>query len=308
MSFKVWFRRWIRSFYRLLMIGSRPHKSEKQRKNERERRLKAKYAPPDPFKKKRKYKRRGGNTKAIAAIFGFLATSLGILLLPFGLFHWGYTSAKTRKNAKNNQRKNGTTSNTTRTTRETHKTEATHTSHDSTAQTTEKRKTGTKPRMIVAKPTPVAVPIKSKDSVETGVSYEPYTPIYERESVVTPPVPEPKELDENTPKSTPKTEKDQYIRKRMIVAGSSYCDANVLAKLHIGTYFDPSREPNNPHDKDSVVLTLDGEKIGYVARKDLTPFTVCLNLRRNIYGVITDIITENNFTKYEYETWFDSNR
>ena len=94
----------------------------------------------------------------------------------------------------------------------------------------------------------------------------------------------------------------------MIIAGASYCDTSVLEKLQIGTYFDLSREPDNPHDKDAVVLTLNGEKIGYVAKKDLTPFTVCLNLRRNIYGVITDIITENNFTKYEYETWFDNNR
>ena len=118
----------------------------------------------------------------------------------------------------------------------------------------------------------------------------------------------PTEPDENTPKSTPKHEKDQYIRKRMIIAGSSYCDASVLAKLQVGTYFELEAEPDNPYDKDAVKLLFEGEKIGYIAKADRLAFVTCLKLRRNIYGVITNIITENNLTKYEFETWFDNNR
>ncbi len=174
------------------------------------------------------------------------------------------------------------------------------TSHSTTQHKTAEKK---EVKTVIFKPT--------EQAASTERTYTPYTytPIFEQPKVEAKPIvvdEPPKEPDENTPKSTPKHEKDQYIRKRMIIAGSSYCDASVLSKLQIGTYFDLSREPDNPHDKDAVVLTLDGEKIGYVAKKDLTPFTVCLNLRRNIYGVITDIITENNYTKYEYETWFDS--
>ena len=92
----------------------------------------------------------------------------------------------------------------------------------------------------------------------------------------------------------------------MIIAGSSYCDSSVLAKLQVGTYFELEAEPNNPYDKDAVKLTLEGEKIGYIAKADHLAFVTCLKLRRNIYGVITDIFTENNLTKYEYETWFAS--
>ena len=177
-------------------------------------------------------------------------------------------------------------------------------SSSSQPKTTQSKATVTKPKQ-----TPIVTPTIMEEKKASTATYTPFKPLFEHPTVVTPPpAPEPKEPDESTPKSMPKHEKDQYIRKRMIIAGSSYCDASVLAKLQIGTYFDLSREPNNPHDKDAVVLTFDGEKIGYVAKKDLVPFTVCLNLRRNIYGVITDIITENNFTKYEYETWFDSNR
>ncbi len=58
--------------------------------------------------------------------------------------------------------------------------------------------------------------------------------------------------------------------------------------------------------KDAVMLMYDGNKIGYIAKKDNTPFIICLRLNRKIYGVITDIITEQISTKYEFETWFDS--
>ena len=135
----------------------------------------------------------------------------------------------------------------------------------------------------------------------TAYSHEPVKP-------VTIPEPEVKEPDENTPKSKPKHEKDQYIRKRMFIAGSSYCDKAVLEKLSVGTYFEVVAEPDNPHDKDAVMLMYDGNKIGYIAKKDNTPFSICLRLNRKVYGVITDIITEQTSTKYEFETWFDSEK
>ena len=119
---------------------------------------------------------------------------------------------------------------------------------------------------------------------------------------------EPTEPDENTPKSKPKREGDQYIRKRMIIAGSSYCDPATLNKLRVGTYFDLEAEPNNPHDKDAVKLTLEGEKIGYIARSDRLAFVACLRLKRRVYGVITDIITESLSTKYEFETWYEQEK
>lgn len=92
----------------------------------------------------------------------------------------------------------------------------------------------------------------------------------------------------------------------MIIAGSSYCDTSALSKLHIGTYFDFEVEPDSPYGKDAVKLLFEGEKIGYVAKVDRLAFVTSLKLKRNVYGVITNIITENSSTKYEYETWFDN--
>ena len=110
--------------------------------------------------------------------------------------------------------------------------------------------------------------------------------------------------DPTLPKSTPKGEKDRYIHKRLIIAGSYYCDREAVESLTVGTYFDLVAEPENPHDSEAVALIRDGRKIGYVAKSDLPPYTVALSLGRTIYGVITDVIIENGRTRYEYETWF----
>lgn len=307
MNFRTWFRKWIRSFYRLMMVGSRPHKTEKQRKKERERRLKAKYSASATLQKKkqRKRHRHSGNYKVVDALCGFIATSLGILLLPFGLFHWGYKSAKTRKSSKKNSSKNtNTVSSTVKKSVVPHKTPSPTAPKTSTYTSSRPRKKSTS---AVKKTISTSSNKTAVEKKEPSITYTPYIPILETHKDVTHLTPtEPQELDENTPKSTPKNEKDQYIRKRMIIAGSSYCDSSVLAKLQVGTYFELEAEPNNPYDKDAVKLTLEGEKIGYIAKADHLAFVTCLKLRRNIYGVITDIFTENNLTKYEYETWFAS--
>ena len=115
----------------------------------------------------------------------------------------------------------------------------------------------------------------------------------------------PKEPDESTPKSTPKHESDQYIRKRMMIAGSQYCDATVMEALSVGTYFDFVAEPDNRYDGDAVMLVWNGHKIGYLAKSDHSTFVTCLRLNRKIYGVITSIDRESKSAKYEFEAWFD---
>lgn len=125
---------------------------------------------------------------------------------------------------------------------------------------------------------------------------------------VSSPVTKKTEPDENTSKSKPKHEGNRYIRKCMIIAGSSYCDKSALDKLMIGTYFDLVAEPMNPYDHEAIMLVHDGEKIGCIAKQDKLAFVTCLKLNRKVYDVITDIVTESYPTKYEFETWFDSNR
>ena len=318
MSFKKWFKRWVRSFYRLLMIGSKPYKSDKQRKKEHKRRMKAKYARHDPFKKKRRYKRHRGSgyAKALAAIMDFSVTSLAFLFLPFGLLHWGYKSAQTHRRAKKIAKAKASAKKSHRSSPAPQKTNRATANKIQSQQNspTVITQASTKPKATETKVKPSVTSTRVQtDKEPVNVSHTPTASHQIDKPVVIPPtppapVPEIKVLDETTPKSSPKNEADRYIRKRMIIAGSSYCEPSVLAKLQIGTYFDLSREPENPYDRDAVVLTYEGEKIGYVSKQDAPPFTVSLNLRRKMYGVITDIIAEGNRTKYEYETWFSSEK
>lgn len=309
MSFRVWFRQWIGSFFKLLTVGTKKCKSEAQRKKERERRLKAKHSSANYYRIKKKRRRRRSshsvqNERLIGALFKFMATSLGVLLLPFGLLDWRHKSAKARKassgsspRALKKASQNPKTKNTPKSTiPKSGKATANTSNNKTTAQ-----HSGTAAKVTVS---------HTNTKQEENFCYTPIRLFEHQEPKaaqgVEPPVLT--EPDENTPKSMPKNEKDQYIRKRMIIVGSYYCDKAALDVLKVGSYIDLETEPDNPYDKDAVKLLYNGQKIGYIAKKDHLAFVTCLKLKRNIYGVITSIIEEDGKTKYEYETWFDSTR
>ena len=239
------------------------------------------------------------NEKLIKGLFGFIGASLGILLLPFGLLDWGRKNAKARKASRGNGVAKKTAP------KPTPKTTASR-PKKTPAQTARKR-TSNSPSLATAKATVMNTATKPTVSTNTILSHlfensEPKAtaPVVEAPTAIEP--------DENTPKSTPKNENDQYIRKRMIIAGSYYCDKTVLDTLEVGSHVDLEAEPNNPYDQDAVKLLFNGQKIGYVGKSDRLAFATCLKLKRKIYGVITAIIEEDSQTKYEYETWFDNAR
>ena len=219
----------------------------------------------------------------------------------------------TTKNKPNSSRSTSSTYKSTPSSSSVHSKQSTSSTNKSTYSSYSSASVRTPSTKTIKKETPVksSAPfvcvsaVEKKDSPkQEHISYEPirlFEPVEPKVIVSKEPV----EPDENTPKSIPKNENDQYIRKRMIIAGSYYCDVNVLSELKIGTYFDLEAEPDNPNDKDAVKLTYNGQKIGYIAKQDRLAFVTCLKLRRNIYGVITNIIQESGRTKYEFETWFD---
>ena len=151
----------------------------------------------------------------------------------------------------------------------------------------------------------ITTPVVEEKKTTNNFSYTPLNLKVEPKSYNPPKTEEPKAPDENTPKSKPKHDGDQYIRKRMIIAGSSYCNKEVLERLTVGTYFELIAEPTNPYDKDAVMLVYEGEKIGYIAKQDKLAFVTCLKLKREIYGVITEIKPKSGIKQYEFETWFD---
>ena len=282
MSFGTWFLQWIDSFFKLLTVGSKKRRTEAQRKEEHERKLKEKFSGAKYYRPRKERRRRRSshsvqNERMIVALFRFMAISLGVLLLPLGLLDWGRKNAKARRATKSDAKsgvKSGASAKKATPNGNHVKKTAPMTTNPITAKAATKKSAPKKP---AANATGRASPAKA--APKEPVSYS-YTPMFDRSAPEMPPtVTEP---DENTPKSAPKNEKDQYIRKRMIIAGSQDCDKAVLELLAVGSYIDLAAEADDPCDKDAVKLLFNGEKIGYVAKNDRAPFVTCMRLKRRL--------------------------
>lgn len=94
-------------------------------------------------------------------------------------------------------------------------------------------------------------------------------------------------------------------KKKGASAHHAYCDQQVVGRLQVGTYLDLQREPDNLHDKEAIALLWHGAKGGYIAHQDRLPYATCLKLKRNVYAVVTDIMTKDGRKIFEYETWYD---
>lgn len=169
------------------------------------------------------------------------------------------------------------------------------------------------PKKTEDKPTPktqsgMSTKPRAKPVQDDGVSAYSQVKLYTSDEPRKATEGDPKQRDESSPKSAPLNEGDQYIRKRMIIAGNYYCDQDVISRLKAGDYFQFVAEPENPHDKNAVALYFQGAKIGYVAKQDVTPIVACLRLGRGIYGVITDVKTTDGKKELEYEAWITVKR
>ena len=263
MSFTVWFRMWVRSFFKLLTIGATKRKSDAQRKREHERRMKAKRSRAWRLQSKKRRARPRSSLhvwfeKAMLAMIDFAALSLGILFLPLGLFDWGHKSIKAKKAAKQSASQKSTTQKSAPSKSTTH-------TQISKPMSASHKTSSTEVKREEKKPTPTITPspkVKPSIEVKTASTSTTVSKVATLEDVQNIPAVVkkeiPVELNENIPKSTPKNEKDQYIRKRMIIAGSSYCEKEALDTLTIGTCFDVALETDNPHDKEAVKLTYNG--------------------------------------------------
>ncbi|MGM9609340.1 MAG: hypothetical protein ACI3XE_03870, partial [Eubacteriales bacterium] len=185
-------------------------------------------------------------------------------------------------------------------------------------QNTATRTTGSQPSSAPSAPREKRVPRAdtSKETVEpssTASRGEPSSPesayLFHDASlsiqVTAPTEPAQPEPDKMQPKSKPKHAQDRYIRKRIKMVCPPGCDGEVLQKLAVGTYFDLVPDPDSPQDKNAVMLTYEGDRIGYLSDEDRLPYAICLRLNRKVYGVITEIHLEVSPPQYEFETWFE---
>ncbi len=305
MRFSVWFKMWLGAFCKLFSFDYRKPKSDYQRKRERKKRIEAKHSSANFYRMKKRYKKRRShskvqNEKLLKSMLGFVGATFGVLLLPFGLLDWRMKSSKSRKLNKVGR-----------------KTKTAHYKAEVIANESKVKKTNVsalkekhKKMQLFEKEdnktvTKAQYEIKQGTHEISGGSLENFERNMREQRCDLPSAAEP---NESIPKSIPKNEEDRYIRKRMIIAGSFYCDREVLDTLTIGSYIDLEAEPNNPYDKDAVKLLFDGQKIGYISKEDRLAFITCLRLGQTIYGVITAIKQDDKQTMYEFETWFGSRK
>lgn len=283
-------------FYRLIKCGSTQYKSEKRRRTEHERRLKAKRLSKNKYRLERKRRKRPMRQGALkpgtfAAAIGFaFVTVIGIVLLPIGIFDFAFKCVKAEKKRKQVNAES----------------EKSHISFESNS--VKKSFSGASESNDTAVPhgnlqiAPLnGLSDEASDVLEKGIrppddsekaeenSFKKTDNVHTR--------------DEKIPKSKPKSEKDRYIRRRMIIAGSSYCNKQILDMLTVGTCLDVIAEPENPYDKNAIRLMYLTERVGYISKSETLPLLTCMELNKKLYAVITDIISCQEQTKYEFEVW-----
>ncbi len=100
-------------------------------------------------------------------------------------------------------------------------------------------------------------------------------------------------------------EKDIFLFDTYI-AGTSYIEGIEELEPHIneGDKLDFFREPDNPHDKEAIVIkNTDGIKIGYVPRKDNVIFARLMDAGKLLFGRITSKQMHGSWLKIEIKVF-----
>lgn len=90
------------------------------------------------------------------------------------------------------------------------------------------------------------------------------------------------------------------------VAGTSYIEnIELLAPmLNIEDKLVFYREPNNPYDENAIrIETLNGDKIGYVPKKDNPVFSRLMDAGKNLYGIIKKKEKLDSWLKIDIEIY-----
>ena len=242
-------------------------------------------------KKSERKKARSANAIFLEKIIVFLCYTFAILLIPIGIFDYG---RKKRKYNEKNRRMAKSSFPTSRKhsieTRSASKNNADmkHTSEKYAASSPDITKESTKI------PSPVADlhTDKSKTHKESKIAS------IESSEVTADSVEKTRKAE--IAKSTPRYEKDKYIRKIMHF---SFCEVDVvtLAELHTGITFDINIARIDSTDK--IIFFHLGKRLGIAEEEDESVLSTCISLGDKLYGVITDIDLASGIV--EYEAWID---
>ena len=275
MSFKRWFKWWLRSFTAMISYGSGQRKSDTQRKRDKQRRREyERRRHTMNYTVKERKKVRSSNQILLDKLGTFCIVSLAFFFIPLGLAK----RAKRSKSIHKAKIKSGK-----------------HTSFKSSPVTSpkkeEKKKEEAKEKKAEAKKTvtpsakssfnnsaiqrettgrkPVEKKEEKKDILATNVRVE---------ALKT------EKKDENAPKSTPLSEKDTYYRKRLTIQIAED-KKEFMAKIKVGTVFDFVLDES----KKFVCVLHNENKIGFVPTADTLPIATALKLGRTMYAIVTEM-------------------
>lgn len=275
MSFKRWFKWWLRSFSAVMFFGQKKYKSDAQRKREkRKRREYERRRHTMNYTVKKRKKARSSNAILLDKLGTFFIASIAFFFIPLGL-------AKRAKRSKSIHKAKVASGK--------------HTSFKSSPVTSskkeEKKKEVMKEKKTEVKKTvtpsakssfnssaiqrkaaerkPVEQKEEKKDILATNVRFE---------ALKT------EKKDENAPKSTPLSEKDTYYRKRLTVQITED-KKEIMAEIKVGTVLDLAFDAS----KKSVCVLHNGNTIGLVPPADTLPIATALKLGRSMYAIITEI-------------------
>ena len=86
------------------------------------------------------------------------------------------------------------------------------------------------------------------------------------------------------------------------VAGLDYIDNidEILSKIEVGDRLDLFREATNEYDKHAILVKYNGEKIGYVPRKDNYILSKLMDGGKHLYGVIDSFGVDEIYENYKF--------
>ena len=271
MSFKRWFKWWLRSFSAVMFFGQNKYKSDAQREREKQKRREyERRRHTMNYTVKERKKARSSNQILLDKLGTFFIASIAFFFIPLGLAK----RAKRSKSIHIARVKSGK-----------------HTSFKSSPVNSpkkeEKKKEEMKERKTEAKKTvtPSAKssfnnsaiqrettgrkPVEKKDILATNVRVE---------ALKT------EKKDENAPKSTPLSEKDTRYRKRLTIQIAED-KKEFMAEIKLGTVLDFSLDAS----KKFVYVLHNGNSIGQVPPADTLPIATSLKLGRMMYAIVTEI-------------------
>lgn len=275
MSFKRWFKWWLRSFSAVMFFGQKKYKSDAQREREKQRRREyERRRHTMNYTVKERKKARSSNQILLDKLGTFCIASLAFFFIPWGLAK----RAKRSKSIHKARVKSGK-----------------HTSFKSSTVTSpkkeEKKKEETKERKTEVKKTvtPSAKSSFNNSAIQRNTA--------ERKSVEK--KEEKKDIlatnvyvealktekkDENAPKSTPLSEKDTYYRKRLAIQIAED-KKEIMAEIKVGTVLDFALDES----KKFVYVLHKGTMIGQGLPADTLPIATALKLGRMMYAIVTEI-------------------